>query len=123
MSSRIIKSRARGSSVHLPACRGSLFALELLKPSRELYLLSPRVSKVPLLDNRVGQFRVLAGHLGDILRLLAARGTQVRIVYRAPANEMTSRFHESVRAVEHIGARTPCTKRAWSPPTSLCTAP
>ncbi|HEY1353882.1 MAG TPA: phospholipase D-like domain-containing protein DpdK [Ktedonobacteraceae bacterium] len=91
---------------------GTLLALGLLKPSPELYLLSPWVSKVPLLDNRFGQFRALVGdldtarlHLGDILRLLAGRGTQVRILYRAPANEMTSQFLASVRDIKHIACR------------------
>jgi len=112
MSSRLIKSRARGSSLQLLGCLNSLFALELLRPSEELYLISPWVSKVPLLDNRFGQFRALAGeldtavlHLGDILTLLAARGTHVRILYRTPANEMTDQFLHSVRDVENIAIR------------------
>jgi hypothetical protein len=112
MSSRMIKSRARGSSLQLLGCLGSLFALELLRPSEELYLISPWLSKVPLIENRCGQFRALAAeldtatlHLGDILTLLASRGTRVRILYRTPANEMTSQFLHSVRDVERIAIR------------------
>jgi phosphatidylserine/phosphatidylglycerophosphate/cardiolipin synthase-like enzyme len=112
MSNRIIKSRARGSSVQLVSCLGSLFALELLKPSKELYLISPWLSKVPLIDNRFGQFRALASeldkselHLGDILMLLAGRGTRVRILYRTPANEMTRQFLKSLQDTENIEYR------------------
>lgn len=112
MSERIITSRARGSSVQLVGCLASLFALELLRPSAELYLISPWISKVPLIDTRFGQFRALVGelgkaelHLGDLLTLLARRGTRVRILYRAPANGMTSQFLESLRAVENIECR------------------
>jgi hypothetical protein len=108
----MIKSRARGSSVQLLGCLSSLFALELLKPSTECYLISPWLSKVALIDNRFGQFRALASeldtstlHLGDILTLLATRGTRVHILYRAPANEMTSQFLQSVRDVENIAIR------------------
>ncbi|MEO9028101.1 MAG: phospholipase D-like domain-containing protein DpdK, partial [Ktedonobacteraceae bacterium] len=112
MSNRIITSRARSSSVQLVSCLSSLFALELLKPGKELYLISPWLSNVPLIDNRFGQFRALVGerdkadlHLGNILTLLAARGTQVRILYRTPPNEITRQFVESLQNVANIECR------------------
>lgn len=112
MLNRTIKSRARGSSVQLLDCLKSLFVLELLQPSEELYLISPWLSKVPLIDNRFGQFRAIAGdydkaelNLADILILLAHRGTKVRILYRHPTNEMTYAFIESVRGIRRIECR------------------
>ncbi len=112
MFNRVIKSRAPGSSVQLVGCLASLFAFELLKPGKELYLISPWLSQVPLIDNRFGQFRALASevgkselHLGDILGLIAARGTQVRILYRRPANAATSQFLEGIRRVKNIECR------------------
>src|SRR5438309_2246285 len=86
---RSIRSRAKGGSVQLADCLASLFSLELLAPSPELYLLSPWVSEVRFLDNRYGQLRsVLADistrllGLSEILALLAERGTVVRLLCR-----------------------------------------
>jgi hypothetical protein len=112
MLNRTVKSRARGSSVQLIDCLKSLFVLELLQPSEELYLISPWLSKVPLIDNRFGQFRAISGdydkaelNLADTLILLAQRGTKVHILYRRPANEMTHLFIESVRDIRRIECR------------------
>ena len=109
MFNRVIKSRAPGSSVQLIGCLASLFALELLQPSKELYLVSPWLSQVTLIDNRFGQFRALSSdvekpslHLGDILRLMATRGTQVHILYRRPAQASTSQFIENLKSVKNI---------------------
>ena len=77
-----------------------------------LSLISPWLSNIPLIDNRFGQFRALASernktklHLGDILTLLAARRTQVRILYRTPTNETTRQFVESLQNVDNIECR------------------
>lgn len=89
MLNRSIKSKARGSSVQLIDCLSSLFLLELLSPSPELYLISPWLSKVALINNRFGQFRAVTSelnkselHLADILTLLSEKGTRVRILCR-----------------------------------------
>ncbi|GCE23219.1 phospholipase D-like domain-containing protein DpdK [Dictyobacter kobayashii] len=89
MSNRRITSHARGGSVQLTNCLHSLFALELLSPSPEIYLISPWISNVPLMNNRFGQFRILVGdteegelRLATVLSILADRGSKVRIIYR-----------------------------------------
>lgn len=112
MFNRVIKSRAPSSSVQLVNCLASLFVFELLQPSKELYLISPWLSKVPLIDNRFGQFRPFARelgkdflHLGDILTLLAAHGTQVHVLYRQPVHPITAQFVESLRLTENIACR------------------
>jgi len=112
MSNRIIKSRARGSSVQLVDCLSSLLTLELFSPGKELYLISPWLSNVPLIDNCHGQFRAIAGeynkptlHLADILCLLAERGTEVRVLYLPPAKDMTSIFLHGIHNVERIEYR------------------
>jgi hypothetical protein len=112
MFNRVIKSRAPGSSVQLVGCLASLFTLELLNPGKELYLISPWLSQVTLIDNRFGQFRALISEtgksaldLGDILTLIAARGTQVRILYRRAANVTTGQFVESVQGIKNIECR------------------
>jgi phosphatidylserine/phosphatidylglycerophosphate/cardiolipin synthase-like enzyme len=94
MPNRSIKSKARGSSVQLIDCLSSLFLLELLSPSPELYLISPWLSKVVLINNRFGQFRAVTSQLNkseldltDILTMLADRGTRVRIMCRPQSNQ------------------------------------
>lgn len=94
MPNRSIKSKARGSSVQLIDCLSSLFLLELLNPSPELYLISPWLSKVVLINNRFGQFRAVTSelnkselHLADILTLLAEKGAHVRIMCRPHSNQ------------------------------------
>ena len=73
----------------------SVFATELLAPSRPLWILSPWISDVELIDNRGGRFCGIepswpnAGiRLMSILRSITARGGQVTIVVnRATHND------------------------------------
>lgn len=95
---RSIKSRAKGSSLQLTDCLSSLLALELLSPGPELYLISPWISEIRLLDDRFSQYRgVLSDSnrevlpLGTIFAILAERGTQVRIICR-PNHPQTEGF-------------------------------
>lgn len=105
---RIIKSRSRNYPSHLSDCISSLFALELLSPSETVYLISPWISDMPLLDNRFGQFRAVLpsakkGYIGllDILQALAERGTSIRLICR-PAQSETEEFLAQVHAyTEH----------------------
>src|SRR5262249_23440385 len=97
-SNRIIKSRAKDSTRQLADCLHSLLVLELLSPSSALYLVSPWISNVPLIDNRYAQFRPLMPDfgrgpiaLGPVLSTLAERGTAVRVVYR-PSHPITMEF-------------------------------
>src|SRR6476659_6908334 len=90
MPNRVIKSRSRDSAMQLSDCLSSLAALELLAPSAELYLISPWIGDVQLLDNRFGQFRSIAPDggrrvltLSVFLAALVERGTRVRLICRA----------------------------------------
>lgn len=65
----------------------SLFVLELLSPSRPLWILSPWISDVALIDNQGGQFSAVEPawpsaeiRLLSILSALASRGGRVVIV-------------------------------------------
>lgn len=71
---------------HLCDLLQSLFAAELLRPSRELWLVSAWVSDISLLDNTGGQFSTLAPEwprtrirLTQMLLHLARRGCRVRV--------------------------------------------
>src|SRR5438067_5896428 len=98
MPNRSIKSKARAGSLQLVDCLSSLFALELMRPSSEIYLISPWISNVTLISNRFGQFRAVVGDSGDgdlrlaaLLKTLAERGARIRVIYRS-GHQLTEEF-------------------------------
>jgi hypothetical protein len=103
MSNRLIKSTAKASSVELTKCFSSLLALELLFPSPEIYLISPWISDMPVLDNSFGQFRGVIGDLdktkislAKIIVRLAEIGSKIYIICR-PNNENTDNFLKALQ--------------------------
>lgn len=89
MSNRMIKSANRQSSRELQLCLAAFFSLELLAPSSQLYIFSPWLSNMTLIDNRFGQFRALypddgqdEWRLVEILNRLALRETSICILCR-----------------------------------------
>ena len=69
-----------------------VFAAELLNPSRSLWLVSPWIRDIPVLDNTTGSFLALCPdfplsevRLSLVLRQLVARGSQVVIATRPDA--------------------------------------
>jgi len=93
MSRRQIFSRSRQCSLQLTDVIGSFFALELLSPSRDLYLVSPWIADLAVIRNGQAEVRALVPDLGTgdlwlsaILGELAERGTRVRIVCRPIAS-------------------------------------
>lgn len=67
----------------------SIFAAELLRPSRELWFLSAWVSDIPILDNRAHAFTAFAPdwptsqiRLSRVLGAIAARGASVHVAVR-----------------------------------------
>lgn len=117
MANRAIRSRVPGSTAQLADCLASLFALELLAPGGRLYLISPRLGDMVLLPSPFGQFRALMPDLGatelrlsDVLRSLAARGSQVRVISRAgdpPTEAFLDRLGPPIesRVTEHLDER------------------
>jgi hypothetical protein len=124
---RVIKTIGRHSPVQLGECLGSLFALELFAPSAEIYIFSPWVSDMPILNNNQGQFRSIVPELTpdwigliDLLKMLSERGSAVRIVCRpeqsqnetflqalgtAAEYKETDRLHEKGLITEHFYLR------------------
>ena len=81
--------RSQQSSRQLGDLLQSLFSVELLAPSRDLWLVSPWIGDIPILDNRAGQFQALApewdrGRIGlsRVLIYLAGLGTGIHVVTR-----------------------------------------
>ena len=100
----------RGDEAAVLGLLRSIFAAELVRPSRTLWLVSPWISDVPLLDNRLDGYRHLEPQwpraeirLGMVLATLAARGTTLVVATRparpvAPdeGSRVTDRFLEDL---------------------------
>ncbi|MGW4580327.1 hypothetical protein KI427_09130 [Rhodococcus ruber] len=73
----------------------SLFVSEILSPSKDVWLLSPWISDIPVIDNRAGAFTGMLPEmtvrmilLTDALIELAKRGSRVHVVVRPDARNM-----------------------------------
>lgn len=89
MTSRQILQTARSARSAPRELLQSIFASELLSPSRCLWIVSPWLRDVPVLDNSAGAFVSLAPEfprtfvrLSNVLRELIARGSAVVIATR-----------------------------------------
>lgn len=89
MNDRRITTHGGGASRLVSDMLQTLLLTELISPSRELLVLSPWISDIPVIDNSAGQFRtVLPGipsrvvRFTEVLAVLARRDCRVRIVMR-----------------------------------------
>jgi phosphatidylserine/phosphatidylglycerophosphate/cardiolipin synthase-like enzyme len=87
----------------------TIFAAELLAPSRFLWLVSPWMRDIPVLDNTTGSFSALCPdfpptevRLSLVLRQLLARGS--RLVIAARPDPGNSQIYDSLRGVGDEGA-------------------
>lgn len=113
MPNRSIKSKARTGSLQLADCLSSLFALELMCPGPEMYLISPWISNIALISNRFGQFRAIMGDSGEgdlrlatILHTLAERGVKVRIMHRSKHQQTEEYLNLLPENIERRGIET-----------------
>jgi hypothetical protein len=86
---RRITTRGEGPSRALDEALGAAFVAELLSPSKRLWLLSPWMSDISVLDNRGGEVAALVPgaplrelSLTEVLVFIARRGTAVTVVVR-----------------------------------------
>ena len=89
---RIFKTQTTGATT-IQELLQSMFVAEVLQPSEEIWVVSPWISNVVLIDNRTGNFDALNPEWGrrevrlaEVLATLMARGTQVHIVTRSDAS-------------------------------------
>jgi phosphatidylserine/phosphatidylglycerophosphate/cardiolipin synthase-like enzyme len=89
MSSRQIHSSRTGARHQVRELLEAVFTAELVHPSRELYLVSPWVRDIALIDNRSGGFRGVdptwarrSFGLVEMLGLLVERGCRVVLATR-----------------------------------------
>jgi phosphatidylserine/phosphatidylglycerophosphate/cardiolipin synthase-like enzyme len=108
---RLIYRRAGGRQIS--DLLAMLFAAELLAPSRRLWLVSPWISNLVVLDNRADQFVSLQPawsrtnvSLATVLAQLAAAGTNIRVVTRSDPHNKAFRT-ELARLAEASGAVVP----------------
>jgi hypothetical protein len=86
--SRVILSTSPRGRAELQHLLQSIFVAELLGPSRELWLVSPWITNIAVIDDSSGRFRVLneSGrsrlHLVDVLARLQQGGAKVIVVTR-----------------------------------------
>lgn len=86
---RRITTAGRGQTRILNDLMQNLLVAELLVPSRQLWVLSPWISDIDVIDNTAGQFKtVLPGlpsrwiRLTEVLIELSRRGSDVRVLMR-----------------------------------------
>lgn len=86
---RIFKSQASGATT-IAELLQAMFVAEMLMPKGNLWIVSPWISNVVLIDNRSGNFDSLNPEWGrrevrlvDVLLALMIRGTSVKIVTRS----------------------------------------
>ncbi len=90
---RRIATYGDGPSVYVRDVLQAVFAAELLAPSRDVWVVSPWISNITVLDNRGGEFAALLPGaafreltLIDILIVLAEHGTRLHVVTRGEAS-------------------------------------
>ena len=81
--SRVIRKSLQRSSTEAARLLAAVFTTELIAPSRCLWLVSPWISDIPMIDNRTDSFDVLRAlgprevRLSEVLTTLAEEGTTV----------------------------------------------
>jgi hypothetical protein len=89
---RIFKTQTTGATT-IQELLQSMFVAEVLRPSDEIWIVSPWISNVVLIDNRTGNFDALNPEWGrrevrlaEVLTTVMARGTMINIVTRNDAS-------------------------------------
>jgi hypothetical protein len=112
---RTIRTYGDGPSVAVHDAVGGVFAAELLAPSRAVWVVSPWISNIDVLDNSQGAYGGIAGdlprrhlRLADVLEILARdpRCDLTVVTRDEPTNRQTiARLREVVHRVDNGKAR------------------
>lgn len=107
---RRVTTAGRGQTRILNDLMQNLLVTELLVPSSQLWVLSPWISDIDVIDNMAGQFKtVLPGlpsrriRLTEVLIELARRGSDVRVLTRDVESNIVAR--QRLEDVGGLGAR------------------
>ncbi len=109
MTARSLRTTAFASRQELADALQCLFVAELLVPSTPLWIVTPWVSDVPIIDNRTGQFRGLMPalpqrwiRLSEVLEQQLARGGSLVIACR-PDDHNRSFTRQLQRGIREVG--------------------
>lgn len=106
---RVIRKSQTRSSVEAASLLANLFAAELISPSKCIWLVSPWISNIQILDNETEAFESLNRwgprrvRLAEVLATLAAHGSSIIIATTADPHNGEFVAHLAGRAAE-IGA-------------------
>jgi len=102
--SRLIVKSARSNRDEIRELLESLFAIELLQPGEELWLVSPWISDIPVLDNRAGSYAGLEPSwpkrhltLAELLAFALRTQPNCRLHVVTRPGEHTARFCDRLR--------------------------
>jgi hypothetical protein len=106
MSSRTILKSQVQRQAEIADLLQSMFALELIAPSRSIWIVSPWISDIQLLDNRAGEFATVVDPtwgerwitLSEVLARLLRTGTHLQLGIRVQ-HEYTDSFVERLNAL------------------------
>jgi hypothetical protein len=104
--SRVIRKSKTRSSAEAASLLANLFAAELVSPSECIWLVSPWISNIPILDNESGSFDPLSRwgprivRLTEVLATLASCGSAIVIGTTADPHNDEFVAHLSGRAAE-----------------------
>ena len=108
MTARSLRTTAFASRQELADALQCLFVAELLMPSTPLWIVTPWISDVPIIDNRTGRFKGLMPalpqrwiRLGEILEQQLVRGGSLVIACRPDDHNQTftSQLRQGVRQI------------------------
>ena len=108
--SRVIRKSQTRSSTEAASLLANIFTAELVSPSECIWLVSPWISDIPIVDNEVGAFDPLSRwgprgvRLAEVLATLASCGSSVVIGTTADPRNNEFVGHLNGRAAE-LGAR------------------
>ena len=110
MTTRSLRTTAFASREELADALQCLFVSEVLVPSRPLWIVTPWISDVPIIDNRTGQFAGLIPalpqrwiRLGEILEQLQIWGGSLVIACR-PNDHNRSFTDQLQRRIREVGS-------------------
>lgn len=111
MTDRSLRTNAFASREELADALQSLFVSELLDPSDPLWIVTPWISDVPIIDNRAGRFTGLVAalperwiRLGEVLEQQLIRGGSVVLACR-PDDHNRAFTDQLDRRAREIGRR------------------
>jgi hypothetical protein len=110
--SRVIRKSSAYSSTDAARLLGNLFAAELVRPSKYLWLVSPWISNVPILDNEMASYDPLnrwgprRARLAEVLATLASLGAGLVIATTADPHN-----NEFIAQLERRAAELDCSSQ------------